>query len=190
MVNKIKMGMVGGGAGAFIGEIHRMAAALDNKIELVCGAFSRDPQICLHTGQSLGLEASRCYASYQQMFATESALSEDQRMDFVVIVTPNHLHFPVAKLAIQSGFNVLSGKPATLNLAEALELKTLLDDSSCLYGLTHTYIGYPMVKEARQRIIDGQLGKIKKVVVEYSLKPWVRLPEDDKEYELDPIAII
>jgi predicted dehydrogenase len=189
MINKIKMGMVGGGAGAFIGEIHRMAAALDSKIELVCGAFSSDPQTCLHSGQSLGLDASRCYASYQQMFATESTLSEDERMDFVTIVTPNHLHFPVAKLAIQSGFNVLSDKPATFNLAEALELKTLLDDSSCLYGLTHTYIGYPMVKEARQRIIDGQLGKIKKVVVEYS-QGWLASSDDEASkqamWRLDP----
>jgi len=189
MVNKIKMGMVGGGAGAFIGEIHRMAAALDNKIELVCGAFSSDPQTCLHSGLSFGLDASRCYASYQQMFATESTLPKDERMDFVVIVTPNHLHFPVAKLAIQGGFSVLSDKPATFNLAEALELKTLLDDSSCLYGLTHTYIGYPMVKEARQRIIDGQLGKIKKVVVEYS-QGWLASPEDEASkqamWRLDP----
>ena len=172
------MGMVGGGAGAFIGEIHRMAAALDSKIELVCGAFSHDPQTSLHSGQSFGLDVSRCYASYQQMFATESTLAEDERMDFVVIVTPNHLHFPIAKLAIQSGFNVLSDKPATFNLKQALELKTLLDDSSCLYGLTHTYTGYPMVKEARQRIIDGQLGKIKKVVVEYS-QGWLASTEDE-----------
>jgi predicted dehydrogenase len=123
------------------------------------------------------------------MFATESTLPKDERMDFVAIVTPNHLHFPVAKLAIQSGFNVLSDKPATFNLEEALALKTLLDDSSCLYGLTHTYTGYPMVKEARQRIIDGQLGKIKKVVVEYS-QGWLASTEDEASkqamWRLDP----
>lgn len=189
MADKIKMGMVGGGAGAFIGEIHRMAAAMDGKIELVCGAFSSDPERALSSGQSMGIPASRCYASYQQMFAMELALPAEQRMDFVSIVTPNHLHFPVAKLAIESGFNVLSDKPATFTLTEAIALKALLENTDCLYGLTHTYTGYPMVKEARQRILQGQLGKINKIIVEYS-QGWLANPEDEgskqAQWRLDP----
>lgn len=188
-MQKIRMGMVGGGNGAFIGAIHRMAAALDGQIELVCGAFSSDPQRARLSGQSLGIADSRCYASYEEMFNKEATLPAEQRMDFVAIVTPNHLHFPVAKMAIQHGFHILSDKPATITLSEALELKALLEKSLCLYGLTHTYSAYPMVKEARQRVIDGQLGKISKVVVEYS-QGWLANPsiEDNKQaqWRLDP----
>jgi predicted dehydrogenase len=188
-MEKIRMGMVGGGKGAFIGAIHRIAAALDGQIELVCGAFSSDPQRARLSGQSLGIVASRSYASYEEMFHQEAALPAEQRMDFVAIVTPNHLHFPVAKMAIQHGFHILSDKPATINLTEAIELKALLEKRHCLYGLTHTYSAYPMVKEARQRVLDGQLGKITKVVVEYS-QGWLANPsvEDNKQaqWRLDP----
>ncbi|MEL6688554.1 MAG: Gfo/Idh/MocA family oxidoreductase, partial [Pseudomonadota bacterium] len=116
------MGMVGGGDGAFIGAVHRLAARLDGRIELVCGAFSRDAENSRKTGQSLGLGPSRSYASYDVMMTSEAALPVDQRMDFVAIVTPNHVHFPVAKAALEAGFHVLSDKPATLNLTEAREL--------------------------------------------------------------------
>ena len=112
----IKYGMVGGGQGAFIGEVHRLAARLDGKIELVCGAFSRDADNCKATGAALGLDPSRCYADFNAMMAGEAALLESERMDFVSIVTPNHVHFPVAKAALEAGFHVLSDKPATLNL--------------------------------------------------------------------------
>ena len=188
-MRKIRMGMVGGGQGAFIGAIHRIAAQMDNEIELVCGAFSSDPARSLESGRSLYLDESRCYSSYQQMFAQEALLSADERMDMVTIVTPNFLHFPVAKLALASGFHVMSDKPATLNLEEAFALKSIIAKTGLLYGLTHTYTGYPMVKEAKSRILDHQLGKIKKVVVEYP-QGWLASKGDEQSkqaaWRLDP----
>jgi predicted dehydrogenase len=186
---KIRMGMVGGGEGAFIGAIHRMAAAIDGEIELVCGAFSSDPQRSIKSGTALHLNPDRCYPSFQQMFATEARLPLDQRMDFVSIVTPNHLHFPVAKMAIEYGFHIMSDKPATYDLAEVHALNVLLQDSPCLYALTHTYTGYPMVKEARQRVASGQLGTLKKVVVEYP-QGWLANAADESskqaQWRIDP----
>ncbi|NQX87448.1 MAG: Gfo/Idh/MocA family oxidoreductase [Halioglobus sp.] len=161
------MGMVGGGEGAFIGEVHRSAAALDGEIELVCGAFSADPECSLRFGKQLGLPASRVYRDYQTMMSAEAQLSADRRMQFVAIVTPNHLHYPVAHAALDAGFHVLSDKPATLSLNEALLLREKLQATNLLYGLTHTYTGYPLVKEAQQRIAAGELGAIRKVIVEY-----------------------
>jgi predicted dehydrogenase len=188
-MKKVRMGMVGGGAGAFIGAIHRIAAAMDGQIELVCGALSSDPERARFSGLDLGIDPSRCYTSYQQMFTAEAALPEEQRMQFVSIVTPNHMHFPVAKQALEAGFHVLSDKPATLDLREALELKTVVDNNNCLYGLTHTYTGYPLVKEARHLIGSGQLGKVVKVVVEYS-QGWLasEADQDNKQaqWRLDP----
>ena len=188
-MRKIRMGMVGGGQGAFIGAVHRCAAALDGKIELVCGAFSSSAENCKATGELLNLEASRCYASYEEMFANEAALPAEQRMQFVAIVTPNHLHFPVAKAAIEAGFHVLSDKPATFTLDEAIALKEILQQHDVLYGLTHTYTGYPMVKEAQQRIAQGDLGEVRKIVVEY-VQGWLsEVPtEDNKQaaWRLDP----
>ena len=183
------MGMVGGGKGAFIGAIHRIAAQLDNQIELVCGAFSSDPDNAISSGKSLYLDEDRCYRSYQEMFEKESKLSDDKRMDMVSIVTPNHLHFPVAKMALEYGFHVMSDKPATVDLAETLALKKIIEQSGLLYGLTHTYTGYPMIKEAKARIDSGQLGKIKKVVVEYP-QGWLAHKEDEGSkqaaWRLDP----
>ncbi len=172
------MGMVGGGEGAFIGVIHRMAASLDGQIELVCGAFSSNAEKSRASGLSLSLEPERCYADYQQMFAAEAALPTDQRMDFVAIVTPNHLHFPIASAALESGFHVLSDKPATLNLAEAVALKSIVTKTGRLYGLTHTYTGYPLIKQARHLIASGELGKIRKIVVEYS-QGWLASKADE-----------
>ncbi|WDE08159.1 Gfo/Idh/MocA family oxidoreductase [Thalassomonas viridans] len=183
------MGMVGGGQGAFIGAIHRIAAQMDNEIELVCGAFSSDPERSLESGKALYLDPARCYGSYQEMFHREKELPADKRMDMVTIVTPNHLHFPVARLALESGFHVMSDKPATLTLKEALELAALVKQSSLLYGLSHTYTGYPMVKEAKSRIAAGALGKIKKVVVEYP-QGWLAAKENEQSkqasWRLDP----
>ena len=159
--------MVGGGRGAFIGAVHRIAAALDQQTELVCGAFSSDPERSKASGADLYLPANRCYGSYQEMIETEAKLPADQRMDFIAIVTPNHVHFPPAKMALEHGFHVLSDKPATFNLAEAKELQKLVKKSGLLYGLTHNYTGYPLVKEARHLVASGKLGKIRKVVVEY-----------------------
>jgi len=167
MSRKIRYGMVGGGRGAFIGAVHRIAAAIDQQIELVCGAFSSDPERSKASGADLYLPANRCYGTFQEMIKAEAKLPEGERMDFVAIVTPNHMHFPPAKMALENGFHVLSDKPATLNLAEAKKLAEIVKKTGQLYGLTHNYTGYPLVKEARELIANGKLGKIRKVVVEY-----------------------
>jgi predicted dehydrogenase len=167
MSRKIRYGMVGGGRGAFIGAVHRIAANIDGQIELVCGAFSSDAAKSKASGADLFLSPSRCYGSFEEMILSEKALPADQRMDFISIVTPNHVHFPPAKLALENGFHVLSDKPATFNLAEARELAGLVKKTGLLYGLTHNYTGYPLVKHARELVHQGKLGKIRKVVVEY-----------------------
>ena len=167
MSRKIRYGMVGGGRGAFIGAVHRIAAAIDQQVELVCGAFSSDPQKSKDSGADFFLPADRCYGSFQEMIEGEAKLPEGERMDFVAIVTPNHMHFPPAKMALENGFHVLSDKPATFNLAEAKELAALVEKTGLLYGLTHNYTGYPMVKQARDMVATGKLGKIRKVVAEY-----------------------
>lgn len=167
MSRKIRYGMVGGGQGAFIGGVHRIAAAMDQQIELVCGAFSSDPKRSKASGKALFLPAKRCYGTFQEMIKSEAKLPEGERMDFVAIVTPNHMHFQPAKLALQHGFHVLSDKPATFNLKEAKKLAEVVKKSGLLYGLTHNYTGYPLVKEARDMIRAGKLGKLRKVVVEY-----------------------
>lgn len=187
---KIRMGMVGGGEGAFIGAVHRIAAAIDGEIDLVCGAFSSDAERSRRSGEQLHLPANRVYASYHEMFEQEAALNEDIRMQFVAIVTPNHLHFPIAEAAFNAGFHVLSDKPATLNLAEALKLRDICNDTGLLYGLTHTYNGYPLVKEARDRIAAGDLGSIRKVLVEYP-QGWLADRQEDADnkqaaWRLDP----
>ncbi|APV37856.1 oxidoreductase [Pseudomonas frederiksbergensis] len=166
-VPKIRMGFVGGGEGAFIGKAHRQAAGLDGRFELVCGAFSRDARNNQDTGAALGLSASRCYSDWQQMLDAEGALPADRRMELLVIVTPNHLHAPIATRALSAGFHVFSEKPAALNLSELLPLKKLLESSDRLYGLAHTYLGYPMVWQARQMVRDGVIGTVRKVIVEY-----------------------
>jgi len=159
--------MVGGGKGAFIGVVHRMAAQLDGECELVCGAFSSTPDKSKESGQELYLPSERVYGAYEEMFNREKELPEGERMDFVTIVTPNNAHFPVAKMALESGFPVMSEKPMTYSLAEAKELKKIVDETGLLFGLTHNYTGYPLVKEAREMVRTGKLGKIRKIVVEY-----------------------
>lgn len=167
MKRKIKMGMVGGGKGAFIGEVHRMAARLDGYIDLVCGAFSSNPKKSKASGKTLFLPEHRVYQSYYAMFQEEAKLPEGERMDFVCIVTPNHLHFEPAKLALQSGFHVVCDKPVTFNLEEAKELKKIINRKKLLFALTHNYTGYPMVKEAKAMVAAGKLGKIRRCIVEY-----------------------
>ena len=178
MARKVRMGMVGGGLGAFIGQVHRMASQLDGEVELVCGAFSSDADRSVASGRSLYLPESRCYSDFNQMLTSEALLPESERMDFVAVVTPNHLHFPVAKAALEAGFHVLSDKPATFSLEEALELQPVIEKSGLLYGLTHTYTGYPMVKQARALIEQGKLGKVTKVIAEYH-QGWLAASEDD-----------
>ncbi len=159
--------MIGGGRGAFIGAVHRIAANIDGQIELVAGAFSSDPEKSKASGADLFLDPARVYGSFEELVKKEAALPADQRIDFVAIVTPNHVHFPAAKAALEHGFHVLSDKPATFDLAEAKALAALVKKTGLLYGLTHNYTGYPLVKEAREMIAAGKLGKIRKVVVEY-----------------------
>lgn len=164
---KLRMGMIGGGPGAFIGAVHRIAANIDGEIELVCGAFSSDAEKSKLAGESLYLPGSRIYGSFKEMIRTEASLPTNERMDFVSIVTPNHVHFEPAKLALENGFHVVLDKPMTFNLEEAKILQQIAKDEQLLFCLTHTYTGYPMVKEARQLVLSNALGKIRKVYVEY-----------------------
>lgn len=167
MNQKLKMGMVGGGIGAFIGAVHRMAAALDNESELVGGAFNSDPEKSKASGEMLKLPPERVYNSFKEMIAKEKALPEGQRMDFVSIVTPNYMHFEPASLALENGFHVVCDKPMTFNLAQAKKLEQIVKKSKLVFALTYNYTGYPMVKEAREIVRGGKLGKIRKIVVEY-----------------------
>lgn len=167
MKRKLRMGMVGGGKDAFIGAVHRIAANMDGLVELVCGAFSINPEIARDSARDLFIPEDRTYLTYEEMVAKESQLPEDVRMDFVTIVTPNFVHFAPAKLALESGFNVVIEKPMTFTLDEAKELKEIVARTGKVLCLTHTYSGYPMVKQARAMIREGVLGKVRKVVVEY-----------------------
>ena len=167
MNRKLRMGMVGGGTDAFIGAIHRLAAFMDNQIELVCGCFSVNPDISVSSGKSYYLPENRVYKSYQEMFENEVKLPEGERMDFVTIVTPNFAHFEPAMMALENGFNVVIDKPITFTLAEAKLLKAKVEQTGLTLALTHTYSGYPAVKEARERVRRGDFGKIRKVFVEY-----------------------
>lgn len=168
MINrKLRMGMIGGGPGAFIGAVHRIAANIDGEIELVCGAFSSDPEKSKQTGMELNLPLNRVYGSYKEMIRAEAELPASERMDIVSIVTPNHVHFEPAKLALENGFHVILDKPLAFNLDEAKKLQEIAKKSQLQFCLTHTYTGYPMVKEARQLVASGKLGKIRKVYVDY-----------------------
>lgn len=172
---KIRYGMVGGGPGAFIGKVHRMAAALDGKMELTAGSFSSDPSKSRQMGNKLNLEENRVYASYEEMARTESKLPEDERIDFVTVATPNHLHFDVCKAFIEAGIHVVCDKPMTNTIQEAEKLCRLVAKHDIVFALTHNYTGYPMVKEARQMVQNGKLGKLRKVVVEYP-QGWLSEP--------------
>jgi len=165
---KIRYGQVGGGPGAFIGAVHRMAAALDGDFELVAGAFSSDPARSAETGAELGLDSERVYASFEAMAASEAALPAEARIQMVSIVTPNHLHHAVAKAFLEQGIHVVCDKPLTTTLDDAEELCRLAASTGLIFAVTHNYTGYPIVKEARERIAAGDLGQIRKVVVEYS----------------------
>ena len=163
----IRMGMIGGGEGAFIGAVHRHAAGLDGNYQLVCGAFSRNEENNTRTASALNVSTSRTYDSWQSMLEEEAKLPEQQRMQVVVIVTPNHLHVPISLAAIKAGFHVFCEKPAGVSFAEVKELQDVIHASESLYGLAHTYLGYPMVWQARHLVESGKLGKIRKVYVEY-----------------------
>jgi predicted dehydrogenase len=161
------MGMIGGSTDAFIGAVHRRAANLDGQIELVCGAFSSNPEKSRLTGSALHLDPKRVYGSFEEMILSERTLPSTQRMDFVSIVTPNHMHFAPAKMALENSFHVIMDKPLAFSLQEGKTLKKIVDKSGLVFALTHTYTGYPMVKEARQMIQSKKIGKVRKVYVEY-----------------------
>ena len=180
MNRKIRMGMVGGGQGAFIGAVHRMAAALDGEIELVCGAFSSNPEKSKASGKELYLPEDRVYGSYAEMIEKEKTLPDGERMDFVAIVTPNHVHYGPAKMALENGFHVVCDKPLCFNMEEAHDLERLVKETGLLFALTHNYTGYPMVKQAKMMIKNGELGKIRKVVVEYP-QGWLSTKLEDSE---------
>ena len=163
----IRMGMIGGGEGAFIGAVHRHAAGLDGNYQLVCGAFSRNEENNTRTASALNVSTTRTYDSWQSMLEEEAKLPEQQRMQVVVIVTPNHLHVPISLAAIKAGFHVFCEKPAGVSFAEVKELQDVIHASESLYGLAHTYLGYPMVWQARHLVESGKLGNIRKVYVEY-----------------------
>ena len=167
MNRKLRMGMVGGGKDAFIGAIHRHAAFMDGLIELSCGALSINPEVAKDSARSLFLPEERTYVTYEEMITKEAALPADQRMDFVTIVTPNFAHFAPAMMALEHGFHVVIEKPITFTLDEAQQLKKKVEETGLILCLTHTYSGYPMVKQAKQMVKAGALGKIRKVWVEY-----------------------
>jgi predicted dehydrogenase len=164
---KLRMGMIGGGKDAFIGAIHRIAANMDGQIELVCGALSMHPEVAQESGRILYLPEERIYNTYDEMFKAEVQMPADKRMDFVTIVTPNFAHFAPAMQALENGFNVVIEKPVTFTLDEAKQLKQKVDKTGLMLLLTHTYSGYPMVKEAKQLVKKGALGKVRKIYVEY-----------------------
>ena len=185
---KLRMGMVGGGRGAFIGPVHRIAAELDGKIEMVAGAFSQSPEVSREAGAAFHIDPARAYPSYQAMIDAER--SREDGIDFVVITTPNHLHLPVARAAIEAGIPVMSDKPATATYQEALELESLVKKSGLPYGLTHTYAGYQLVREARAMIAAGAIGAVRKVAVEY-MQGWLTTPLEQSghkqaEWRADP----
>src|SRR5665213_1096621 len=169
---KLRMGMIGGGKDAFIGAIHRIAANMDGQIELVCGALSIHHDTAIESGHILFLPDDRVYTNYEDMIRAESKQPADKRMDFVTIVTPNFAHFAPAMLALENGFNVVLEKPITFTLDEAKQLKKKLDETGLMLLLTHTYSGYPMVKEAKQLVKNGAFGKVRKIYVEY-IQGWL-----------------
>lgn len=171
-MRKLRMGMVGGGQGSFIGEVHRKAARLDGLIEIVCGAFSSSPERSMQSGEEIFLPKDRCYGSFEEMILTEKQLPKNQRMDFVAIVTPNNLHYSPAKLALENGFHVVCDKPVTLTLEEALDLEKTVGNSGLIFALTHNYPSSPMIQQARAMVENGDFGKIRKVVVQY-LQGWL-----------------
>jgi predicted dehydrogenase len=167
MPGKLKMGMIGGGRDSFIGSVHRMAAALDGHCELVCGVFSSDPDKSRAEGAALYLPPERVYATFEEMIRAESRLPPGEPMDFVSIVVPNHLHFDMARLALDNGFAVVCDKPMTWSLEQAKRLEAIVKRNGLLFALMHNYTGYPLVKEARGMARAGKLGKIRKIIVEY-----------------------
>lgn len=189
---KIRMGLVGGGEGSFIGVVHRMAAELDGSISLACGAFSSAPDKSRRSGREIyGLPEDRCYDSFEDMIEKEASLPEDQRMHFVCIATPNHVHYPVAHKALNAGFHVMSDKPLAFSTSEAAKLVQQVQETNLLFGLTHNYTGYPMIKEAREIVQSGDIGDVRRISIEY-IQGWLSTAEENTgenkqaEWRTDP----
>ncbi len=170
---KLRMALVGGGAGSFIGRVHCTAAVLDNRAALVAGALSSNPERAKASAPAYDIGESRAYGSYQEMLQTEAALPADERIDFVSVATPNHTHFEIAKAAVESGFNVICDKPMTFDLAQAEELASAVDNSDVVFAVSHNYTGYPLVRQAREMILNGELGEIQAVRAFY-IQGWLR----------------
>lgn len=170
---KLRMALVGGGQGSFIGRVHATAAVLDNRAALVAGALSSDPKKAKASAPDYDIPESRAYGSISELVATESKLPADQRIDFVTVATPNHTHFEIAKTALEAGFNVVCDKPMTFNLAQAEELAGIVEKSGAVFALTHNYTGYPLVRQARQMIAAGELGEINAIRTFY-IQGWLR----------------
>ena len=177
---KLRMALVGGGAGSFIGRVHCTAAVLDNRAALVAGALSSNPERAKASAPAYDIGESRAYGSYRELLQTEAALPEDERIDFVSVATPNHTHFEIAKAAVESGFNVICDKPMTFDLAQAEELASAVDNSDVVFAVSHNYTGYPLVRQAREMILNGELGEIQAVRAFY-IQGWLRTRLEEEE---------
>ncbi|MFO7918514.1 MAG: Gfo/Idh/MocA family oxidoreductase [Anaerolineae bacterium] len=179
---KLHMGMVGGGRGAFIGDVHRRAARLEGDVELVAGCFSSTPEKSKASGRDLYVPEDRVYGTWEEMVEGELALPEEERIDFVSVVTPNHLHYPISKAFVEAGFNVVCDKPLVHTVEEALDLVQAVQENDVLFAVTYNYTGYPMVKQARHLVQSGELGELRKVIVEYP-QGWLaeRIETDEGE---------
>ncbi|HCA49945.1 MAG TPA: oxidoreductase [Planctomycetaceae bacterium] len=174
------MALVGGGAGSFIGRVHCTAAVLDNRAALVAGALSSNPERAKASAPAYDIGESRAYGSYQELLQTEAALPEDERIDFVSVATPNHTHFEIAKAAVESGFNVICDKPMTFDLEQAEQLASAVDNSDVVFAVSHNYTGYPLVRQAREMILNGELGEIQAVRAFY-IQGWLRTRLEEEE---------
>ena len=177
---KLKMALVGGGAGSFIGRVHCTAAVLDNRAALVAGALSSNPERAKASAPTYDIAENRAYGSYQEMLESEAALPEGERIDFVSVATPNHTHFEIAKAAVDAGFNVICDKPMTFDLAQAEELATAVDNSNVVFAVSHNYTGYPLVRQAREMILNGELGEIQAIRSNY-IQGWLRTRLEQEE---------
>jgi len=179
---KLRMALVGGGQGAFIGRVHATAAVLDNRAELVAGALSSNPEKAKASAPDYDIKPDRAYGSVDEMIEKESALPEEQRVDFISIATPNHTHFPIAKAAVEAGFNAMCDKPMTFDLAQAEELGKLVDEAGVVFGVTHNYTGYPLVRQAREMILGGELGEIQ-AIRSFYIQGWLRARLEQDEHK-------
>lgn len=177
---KLRMALVGGGRGSFIGRVHATAAILDNRAQLVAGALSSDPVRAKESAQDYDIAADRAYGSYQELIEKELALPEDQRVDFISVATPNYTHFEIAKAAVEAGFNVICDKPLTLDCAQAEALLSAVESSGVVFAVTHNYTGYPLIRQARQMVTSGELGEVMAVRMNY-IQGWLVTKLEDEE---------